>query len=157
MRKFRVIFIALILLLVFTAVANARQVRIGIEAGNPSLVLIIRPAPFDLKFGYDFTGLATGGGGNFIHLSADIRLIDSYRLIDFLHFFMSVGAYVQIATGQEFDVGARVPVGVQAFLLDGNIEIFAEIVPTFGFLPAPSVFQVWQGWIGVTLPLPKLK
>jgi len=54
-------------------------------------------------------------------------------------------------------VGARVPIGVQAFLLDGNIEIFAEIVPTFGFLPAPSVFEVWQGWIGVTLPLPKLK
>ena len=159
-KKTRVLALALILIVAASSLVSARQTRIGIEVGVPSVVLVFRPSPFDFKLGYDFTGLATGGGTNFIHLSADIRLIDSYQLIDFLHLFLSLGAYTQltIETGAlGFEVGARVPVGLQAFLLNGNIEVFFEVVPTFGFFPTLEAFKQWQGWLGLTLPLPKLK
>jgi hypothetical protein len=160
-RKHRFILIVVALVILLSPSVFARQTRIGIEAGSPSLVLIVRPEPFDIKVGYDFTGLATGGAGtNFIHVSGDIRLIDSYQLIDFLHLFLSLGAYAQVqfvSGSADFALGARVPVGLQAYLLSGKIEIFVEVVPTFGFLPTLNAFDQWQGWIGVTLPLPKLR
>jgi len=160
MKRYSVVALVCVMLIAVGSLASARQTRIGIEAGNPSVVLIVRPAPFDFKVGYDFTGIATGGGSNFLHVSADVRLIDSYRLIDFLHIFLSLGAYTQLTFAEstvQLGFGARVPVGLQAFLLNGNIELFLEIVPTFDFYPSLKAFKQWQGFFGITLPLPKLR
>lgn len=160
MRTRRTILVALALL---AASANvfAEPVRIGLEFGRPTGVIVIRPEPFDFKVGYDFTGIGEGSdAGSFIHVSADYRILSSYHLIDFLSLFLGVGAYVQIYTGSAADnvnLGARIPVGVQAFLANGTVELFLEVVPTVSFVPSITAFDQFQGFVGFTVPAPKLR
>lgn len=138
----------------------AEPLRVGLEFGSPSGVIIVRPAPFDIKVGYDFTDFGTDFGSNYIHVSGDYRIIDRQPLVEFLSFFLSAGAYMQIMTGDADDtfvLGGRIPVGLQAFLLDGKIEIFLEIVPTVKLLPTILAFDDWQGFLGFTVPLSVLK
>jgi len=149
----------------FLAVASggglfAEPMGVGLEFGNPSGVLVIRPAPFDIKIGYDFTGMGSQADGDFLHLSCDYRLIDRYALIDFLSLYLSAGGYLQILTGDTQDnivLGGRLPVGLQAFLLDGTVEVFVELVPTVKFLPTIVAFDDWQGFVGFTVSLAGLK
>ena len=135
---------------------SARPIRVGLEFGNPTGVIIIRPEPFDFKVGYDFTGLGRGDADSFVHISGDYRIIDSYHLVDFLSLFLGAGAYVQFLSGadDDFVFGGRVPVGVQAFLLDGVLEIFLEIAPTVKFIPTITAFDDFQGYLGFTIPIP---
>jgi hypothetical protein len=53
------------------------------------------------------------------------------------------------------DFGARIPVGLQVFLIDNVLEIFLEIVPTIGFLPTIIAFPEWQGYLGFTILVSK--
>jgi hypothetical protein len=142
--------IVLVILLALSAVgASAKSkggLRLGLEFGNPSAVLIIRPAPFDFKVGYNFAG------NEYLFLSADYRIISGYQLVDVLHFFLGVGAYTLIQfDSSDFNLGARIPVGLQVFLVDNVVELFLEIVPTVGFVPALEAFPEWQGYIGFTI------
>jgi len=127
--------------------------RLGLEFGDPIAVLIIRPAPFDFKIGYDF------GGNGWLFLSADYRIVSGYQVIDFLHLFLGVGAYTQIYFEQagDLELGLRIPIGLQVFLVDSVIELFLEVAPTVGFMPTIQAFPRWQGYLGFTVLLPKLK
>ena len=114
-------------------------------------VLIIRPAPFDFKVGYDF------GGNGWLFLSADYRILSGYQFIDFLYLFLGVGAYTQVFFQQTdaLELGLRIPFGVQVFLVDNVIELFLEVAPTVGFLPTIQAFPRWQGYFGFTILVPK--
>jgi hypothetical protein len=151
------------LVLVFLAAAAlplvARPIRIGLEFGNPTGVIIVRPEPLDFKLGYDFTGVGQSGNGNdaFVHFSGDYRILSSYHLVDFLSLFLAAGGYIQIYTGDAedaFNLGARLPVGLQTFLLDKTLEIFLEVTPTVSFLPSITAFDQFQEFINFTIPLP---
>ena len=144
------LFLIVMVLLAFGAMgASAKgksNLRLGLEFGNPNAVLIIRPAPFDFKIGYNFAG------NEYLFLSADYRIISGYQLVDFLHFFMGVGAYTYIHFDPgDFNLGGRIPVGLQVFLIDNVVELFLEVAPTVGFLPALTAFPEWQGFIGFTI------
>jgi hypothetical protein len=142
-----------LLLISVTFAAPAKDqggMRLGLEFGNPNAVLIIRPSPLDFKIGYNFTE-----AGN-LFLSADYRILSGYQIVNFLHFFLSLGAYVQLHfTPTTVDFGARIPVGLQVFLIDNVLEIFLEIVPTIGFLPTIIAFPEWQGYLGFTILVSK--
>jgi hypothetical protein len=149
--KILVLLVVLLMAAAFTASAKEKGgLRLGLEFGNPNLVLIIRPAPFDFKIGYNFTE-----AGN-IFFSADYRIVSGYQIVDFLHFFLGVGAYMQVHfQPSDFDLGARIPVGLQAFLIDNVLEIFLEVAPTVGFVPKLKAFPQWQGFVGFTILIPK--
>jgi hypothetical protein len=167
MRKVRIImkkivFVSLFMVLSMVGASSLFALRIGLEFGNPDAVIIIRPEPFDIKIGYNFADLLGMGNLNFLHVSVDYRLINSMHLIDFLSLFFGVGAYAQIymageGTTNESDadlyLGARIPVGIQAFLLRGTLEFFVEVVPTVTFLPGID-FGGLQGYIGFTIKIP---
>jgi hypothetical protein len=150
---FRVLTVVMVLLAVSAAGVSAKSsggLRLGLEFGNPHAVLIIRPSPFDFKIGYNF---ASPG---YLFLSADYRIIDRYRIVDFLHFFLGLGAYTQIYfEPTDFSLGARIPLGLQVFLLDNVLELFLEVAPTVGFIPALTAFPEWQGYIGFTVRIPR--
>jgi hypothetical protein len=150
--------VIVLLLLVLGGSTLFADSRLGLEFGNPTWVVIWRPAPLDFRLGYDFTGLLSETTGNFFFLSADIRAIDSYRLVDFVHFFLGVGVYTKVTTGAQvdFELGARIPVGLQTFLFSGQLELFVEIAPTVALLPTLSALGDYQGWFGITIPLPRL-
>jgi hypothetical protein len=132
------------------AFAEKGAIRLGLEFGNPTAVIIIRPGNFDFKVGYDLRQ-----DGN-LFLSADYRIVSGYQLIDFLHIFLGVGAYAQIFFGgADFELGARIPVGLQVFLLNSVLELFAEVAPTVGFLPTITAFPQWQGYVGFTVRVPR--
>ncbi len=119
--------------------------RLGLEFGNPNAVLIIRPSPFDFKVGYNFA--APG----FLFFSADYRIVNSYQLVDILHFFLGVGAYTAIVfEPAAFELGARIPLGLQVFLIDNVLELFLEVAPAVSFLPGLSWADP-QGFIGFTI------
>jgi hypothetical protein len=132
---------------------NTGSIRLGLEFGDPQVALIIRPAPFDFKVGYNFTDNA------WLFLSGDYRIISGYQLIDFLHMFLGVGLYGQVyfERSDPLDFGLRIPVGLQVFLLDNVLELFLEVAPTVNFIPALTAFDRWQGWIGFTLLVPRLR
>jgi hypothetical protein len=134
----------------------AEPLRVGLELGSPSAVIVVRPAPFDIKIGYDFTGIGSDPGSNFFHVSGDYRIIDQRPLIEFVSFYFGAGAYMQIMTGNADDtfvLGGRLPLGLQAFFLDGKIEVFLEVVPTLKLLPSIVAFEDWHGFVGVTVPV----
>lgn len=149
-----------VFLLLLAAVGASAQskggLRLGLEFGNPNAVLIIRPSPFDFKIGYNFAG------DEYLFLSADYRIVSGYQIVDFLHFFMAVGAYTNIEFDPgKFSLGARIPVGLQVFLIDNVLELFLEIALTVGFVPGleflPTTtegYRLPQGFIGFTILIP---
>jgi hypothetical protein len=151
----RIVFVGTFILVFFISVFSVSALRLGLEFGNPSAVLIIRPGPIDLKIGYNLSGVFGEGGGDFVHVSVDYRIIDGYQLIDFLHIFIGIGGYVQVYPdgGEQIRLGARIPVGLQAFLLKNTFEFFLEIVPTVRFLPDID-FDGFQGYLGFTIKVP---
>ncbi len=150
----KIVLAACVFVLAASALAGAEGLhgsRLGLEFGNPGGVIIYRPSAFDFKLGYNFAG------DEYIYLSADYRVISGYQLIDFLHFFLAVGGYgsfyFEDRGGDEgqIDIGAHIPVGVQAFLAGPTIEIFVEVAPTVRFFPAIEAFQDFHGFIGFTI------
>ena len=146
----RVLAVVVVLLALAAAGAWAKGstggLRLGLEFGNPHAVLIIRPAPWDFRIGYNFTE-----HGN-LFFAVDYRIVNAYQIVDFLHFFLGVGAYVEIFFDPtDFSLGARIPVGLQVFLIDNVLELFLEVAPTVGFLPALTAFPEWQGYLGFTI------
>ncbi|MBN1700190.1 MAG: DUF3996 domain-containing protein [Spirochaetales bacterium] len=159
----RIFFVSFFILLSMMCATSLFALRVGLEFGNPTAVVIIRPEPFDIKIGYIFADLMGTGNLNFLHISADYRIINSMHLIDFLSLFFGVGAYAQIyiASGDSTNesdadlyIGGRIPIGIQAFLLKGTLEVFLEVVPTVVFLPGIA-FGGLQGFVGFTIKLPK--
>ena len=131
--------------------AQAGDFRVGLEFGQPSAVLIVRPAPLDFRLGYNFLS-----GAEFLFLSADYRIVDAVPIIDFVHLFLGVGAYTQFGATTPFQLGARVPVGLQVFLIDRTLEFFVEAAPTVQFVPTVAFnLAAIQGWVGFTVRLPK--
>ncbi len=155
-KSLKVAIVLVILLALAAAGASAKSkggLRLGLEFGNPDAVLIIRPAPFDFKIGYDFEA-----GNEYLFLSADYRIISGYQLVDFLHFFMGVGAYTNIHFDPgDFNLGGRIPVGLQVFLIDNVLELFLEVALTVGFVPGLKFLpDRWpQGYIGFTFLIPR--
>jgi hypothetical protein len=154
-RASKVVVVLIVLFVVATTTVSAASngsLRLGLEFGDPIAVLIIRPAPFDIKVGYSFDS-----NNPWLFLSGDYRIVSGYQLIDFLHLFLGVGAYIQIPFDQvdDLELGLRIPVGLQVFLVDNVVELFVEVAPTVGFLPTIEPFQRWQGYLGFTILIPK--
>ena len=150
----RVLLAAVILVVAVTGLAAAdglRGSRVGLEFGNPGGVLIYRPRAFDFKLGYDLAD------NEYLYLSADYRIISGYQLVDFLHFFLGVGGYTGFyfddreGDDGQFDLGAHIPVGLQAFLFGPTVELFIEVAPTVRFFPSIEAFQEFHGFIGFTI------
>jgi hypothetical protein len=158
MRKSRLVFC--LLLAAAAAGASTEPTRVGLEIGNPSGAIVIRPAPFDIKIGYDFTGVASReGGDDYLQLSCDYRLMDRYPLTDGLSLYVAAGGYLRIlttTTQDSFVLGGRLPVGLQVFVAGGTVEIFLELVPTVTLLPTIVAFDDWQGFLGFTVPVSAL-
>ena len=155
-RAFKLIVVLIILFVAGTATVSAAgggSLRLGLEFGDPIAVLIIRPAPFDFKIGYDLQD------NGWLFLSADYRIVSGYQLIDFVHLFLGVGAYTQIYFQQSdaLELGLRIPFGLQVFLIDNVVELFLEVAPTVGFLPTIQAFPRWQGYFGFTILIPKFR
>ena len=152
-RSLRILLLLLLLLAAVAFTASAKEkggLRLGLEFGNPNAVIIIRPEPFDFKIGYNFAEAVN------LFLSADYRIISGVQIVDVLHFFLGLGAYVQLHfTPTAVDFGARIPIGLQAFLIDNVLEIFLEVAPTVGFLPTIVAFPEWQGYVGFTILVSK--
>ena len=122
--------------------------RFGVEFGNPSVVGILRFSMIDLKIGYDFTGLANNVGGNFLFIAGDIRVVNNYPLTGPLNFFLCAGAFVELMMreggGGDNIFGLRLPVGINLLLFNNAVEIFVEIVPTLGIIPALEPLRLFQ-------------
>jgi hypothetical protein len=104
----------------------------------------------DFIFG---VGFSAGPNATNMGLTADLWLANG-RLIDFLNFYAGVGGYGQIliADTSYIDAGVRIPLGINAFLLNNTIELFLELAPAIGIgvggetLTFPSVNL--QGAVG---------
>ena len=139
MRHGKILTATVILLLVFSATltAQSRSDRLGLAFGIPNGALVYRPAPFDLKFGYDFTE-----GQEFIFVSGDLRLIDNRQIVGVLHGSLGIGLYGKLyPSGRDddgsidFDGGTRIPIAASVLLFRDFLEFFVEVAPGIDFYP----------------------
>lgn len=79
-------------------------------------------------------GARANNGFIAIGMTADMWLAKG-KLIDFLNYYAGPGLFAGIAGGNgymDLDLGLRIPVGINAFLLKNTLELFLEIAPAFG-------------------------
>lgn len=153
MKRFKILVLVVLIAVCGTSVASAASWRLGIEGGNPSAVVILGFRPIDIKIGYNFMG-----DSQFLHVSGEYRVYEG-RLVEFLGWFISPGVYAQLfnAGGSAtLGVGAKVGIGINAYLANGTLEFFAEIAPTLEFLPGIGIGFPGQGYFGVTVKMPNL-
>jgi hypothetical protein len=75
-------------------------------------------------------GIRTNGGR--IGISADQWFVNKTFARPF-NFFVGWGIYVGLSTGNNFlSVGGRLPIGINAFFLDGMLEPYFQVVPSLG-------------------------
>jgi hypothetical protein len=123
--------------------------RLGFGFGMPNAVFVFRPAPFDLKLGYDFTE-----GNEYLFFSGDLRFVNYRNVTDFIHFSMGIGGYGKFYFDDpdktEVEGGARLPFAVSVFLLENFLEFFLEISPGLDFYPrftfSSQPLQIFAGF-----------
>ncbi len=158
MMKRKTVLVVLLLAVLAAAplVAQSRSNRLGLAAGTPNGVLVYRPAPFDIKAGYDFTE-----GKQYIFLAGDARLIDNRQIVGVLHGSFGIGLYGKLfpegrddSGDIEFDAGTRIPFALSVLLLDNFLEFFVEVAPGIDFYPKPELSsQPVQVFAGFTVEL----
>ena len=96
-------------------------------------------AMLSLKFDSFPAGIAMGasiGSEIFqVGITADWWLFQ-IDLLSFLYLYIAPGLYAQIS--RSFGIGARIPVGLQIYILD-PFELFLELAPTIGIRIADPV------------------
>jgi len=143
-----------VLAAVLTCAAAGAQpgtVRVGVELGNPTVALIVRPHPFDLRVGYD---LARPRDSLFI--SADYRVVDRYPLGGSLSLYVGAGAFaaVERAAPNRVRIGLRLPAGLQLSIAGDALEMFVEAVPILEVYPGLAFNPAaMQGYAGLTVRL----
>ena len=91
------------------------------------------------KVPYIFGIGASAGSGSFhIGATADDWLAGG-KLIGFLEWYAGLGIYLNLGTGGS-DLGLRIPVGVNAYLLSKKLELFLELAPALGLSVSPLQF-----------------
>lgn len=137
MKARRTIILVIVLVLV-AALPAVAQSRLGAAFGIPNGVLVYRPSPVDLKFGYDFSD-----GNQFLFASGDIRLIDNRQITGVLHGSFGVGLYGKLypegrddtSDSVDFDWGTRLPIAASVLLIDNFLEFFLEVAPGLDVYP----------------------
>lgn len=94
---------------------------------------------------YVFAVSISGGEEVFISGTADYWF-KTDTLYGPARYFVGAGAGLAIGTGDEFFLGAafRVPVGINAFLVDNFVEPYIQIVPELGLSVLPYVNMTWD-------------
>ena len=144
----RILIVALLIASVSTPLF-ARETRLGLGFGLPNAVLVVRPVPWEIKAGYDFTS-----GNEYVFASLDYRFVNSQPIVDNLHFSLGFGAYTKILVPDDerasFEGGFRLPFGVQYLLFNNFLEFFFQISPGLDFYPkfafSDQPVQLWAGF-----------
>jgi hypothetical protein len=108
---------------------------------NPGVMATIKPSSNSLVYGM---GLAIKPNYFRLGLTGDLWLAKG-KLIDFLNFYMGPGLYAGmtvIGSSSNIDLGVRLPVGINAYLLKNSIELFIEIAPALGLDLNPVTFPI---------------
>ncbi len=137
--------IAVLVLAILLGTASVFAFGIGFQVGptiggggyntNVALTFKLDSAPW--VFAVD-GGIWTGGAR--IALSADQWFINRSFAKPF-NFYVGWGLYVGLATqGNLLSLGGRLPIGINAFFLDGLIEPYFQIVPSLGLTVIPNFY-----------------
>lgn len=156
MIKHGIVWVLVIVIGVVTAAdleaqTRGRDTRVGFGFGTPNTVLVVRPEPFDVKLGYDFTE-----GNEFIYLGADLRLLNQREIQAPLHFSLGFGGYTKFYAGDDsddvFEGGFRTPIALSLLLIDDFLELYVEVAPGLDLYPrARFSDDPVQAWLGFTI------
>ena len=151
MKRFILILTVLVLLSGFSlfaeAIGGGFSYGLDTGAGGAVFYFSIPQVPFTMV-GIN-ASLDGNGGSNHIGITDDYWFYHDH-LSGILKLYVGLGFYAGITTGgdqTDFDFGGRVPIGLQAFVID-PLEIFIDVAPTFGF--SGGKFPVFgaQGSVG---------
>ncbi|NCN05965.1 MAG: hypothetical protein GW949_10085 [Spirochaetales bacterium] len=133
--KKRIVLIGLILLLTAGGTGLFAKSAIGVSAGLPigpglagsNVMLSLKIDSFPLLLGL---GAQLGDSAN-IGITADYWITNP-NLTGILNWYLGVGGYLGIGIDSDVqvDLGFRIPVGLNIFILDRALELFLEIAPT---------------------------
>jgi len=147
MRKTAVLALALALVLACAAGASASDFSIGAEymfyttglSHNALLSLRAWPAPFQLGVG------ATFGSAPSFSITGDWWLKAGGIPGSPLGYYVALGGFVTLP---DINFGARLPLGLQVWLLGNLLELFIEAVPYAGLHIIPSTTGIYGVGLG---------
>lgn len=128
-------------LLCFVAIGSVFAFGIGVQAGggfayrgagyglgNVAVTFKLDQLPlvFAVDFGFHNDSFSIGGSGDYWFLNPNI--------VGPLNWFLGAGLGLGFTIGDIFDmnVAARLPIGLNAFFIDGFLEPYLQIVPQIG-------------------------
>jgi len=142
--------IVLVLALVLACAVGASAYEIGIGAEymfyttglshNALLSLRLWPAPFQLGVG------ATFGSAPSFSITGDWWLKAGAISGSPLGYYLAVGGFVTLP---DVSFGARIPLGLQLWLIGDLLELFLEAVPYAGLDIMPSTMGIYGVGLGV--------
>ena len=141
------IVLALVVFLACAAAASAFEVAVGAEymfyttglSHNALLSVRLWPSPFQLGLG------ATFGSAPSFSLTGDWWLKAGGISGSPLGYYLAVGGFVTLP---EVTFGARLPLGLQVWLVGDLLELFIEAVPYAGLDVAPSTTGIYGVGLG---------
>ena len=109
----------------------------GVGSLPSQAMLSIKPDKSDAVFGI---GISINSSSFHIGATADWWMYKD-NLVDIINLYIGPGIYL-VAGDNYVDLGARIPIGLQAFVID-PLELFIELAPSIGV-----------GGIGVSINFP---
>ena len=106
-------------------IGGAFSLGIGTASVGPGAMLSLKLDELPMVFG---VGAVIGATEFKAGATVDWWLWDT-PLVSILNLYLGPGLYAQLGAG--FDVGVRVPIGLQAWIID-PLEIFLEVAPALG-------------------------
>jgi len=109
----------------------------GVGGGGVALTFKLDTAPWVFAVDWNLVGSRIG-------ISADQWFINKPFASPF-NFYVGWGVYVGMGLGggNLLAVGGRIPIGINAFFLDGMLEPYFQIVPSIGVSAIPRIDLDW--------------
>ncbi len=133
--KKRIATIAIALLLLTVTASGAFGLGIGLSYGisplgglpGQNLLLSVKADQLPFLLG---VGARMNASTFSLGLTADWWAMNN-NLVNFINYYLGLGLYAGI--GQDIALGARLPIGLNAFPIE-PLEIFLEVAPTLAFI-----------------------
>ncbi|MDH4262993.1 MAG: hypothetical protein OEV78_08115 [Spirochaetia bacterium] len=136
--KRKIIILFIVLLTASSSIYARGKGGIGVAAGDPA-GLSLRFDKIAIQAGFSGWGWGWGWGGYRLITTVDYLFLNqAFNNQIPLYWYIGAGPFVGLYFSHGFNLGARVPFGLQYFIDSAKIELYIEVAPGIHIFPGPG-------------------